>query len=84
MPWNTIFDDMSQSSVAGEQSHVAATEPCIVGGESHMTGDWCWPEMSIHRCVCMYSQLDSYIYSLVVLLATIQLRFSKYHYLNRL
>jgi len=41
-----------------------------------MTGDYCRPEESIHRCVRTHSHLYSYIYGLVALLDNIQSSFS--------
>jgi len=61
--------DRSQSSVARDESRTAGAEPRIAGGEPcmsrgeprmargepHMTGDYCLPEQSIHRCVRTHS-----------------------------
>jgi hypothetical protein len=44
--------------------------------EPRMTGDYCRPEESIHRCVRTHSHLYSYIYGLVALLDYIQSSFS--------
>jgi len=55
----------------------------MAGGEPRMTGDCCWPEGSIHRCVRTHSHLYSYIYGLVALLDNIQSSFSKYYYFEQ-
>jgi len=41
---------------------MAGDESGMAGGESRMTGDWCPPEGSIHRCVRTHSYLYSHIY----------------------
>jgi len=55
--------------IAGDDSRMA-------GGEARITGDYCRPEWSIHRCVRTHSHLYSYIYGLVALLDNIQSSFS--------
>jgi len=54
-----------ESRMARDQSGMARDEPC-------MTGDYCQPEESVHRCVRTHSHLYSYIYDLVALSAYIQ------------
>jgi len=58
---HVLLHDRPLSSVARDESRMA-------GGEPRMTGDYCLPEESIHRCVCTHSHLYSYIYGLVALL----------------
>jgi hypothetical protein len=55
---------------------MACIDSRMAGGESHMTGDCCQPEGSIHRCVRTHSHLYSYIYGLVALLDNIESSFS--------
>jgi hypothetical protein len=50
-----LLHDRPLSSVARDESRMA-------GGEPRMTGDYCRPEESIHRCVRTHSHLYSYIY----------------------
>ena len=61
--------------MARDESRMARDEP-------RMTGDYCWPEESIHRCVRTHSHLYSYIRGLVAHLVNIQSSFSKYHNFN--
>ena len=71
-----LLHDRSLSSVARDESHMAWDESRMARGEPRMTGDYCWPDESIHRCVCTHSHLYSYIYCLVALLDYIQSTFS--------
>jgi len=41
---------------------VARDDSRMARGESRMTGDFCRPEGSIHRCVRTHSHLYSHIY----------------------
>jgi hypothetical protein len=67
-----LLHDRSLSSAARDESCMASDESCMARDKPRMTGDYCRPEASIHRCVRTYSHLYSYIYDLVALLDYIQ------------
>jgi hypothetical protein len=66
----------SLSSAARDESRITRYESLMARDEPRMTGDYCWPEESIHRCVCTHSHLYSYIYGLMALLDYIPSGFS--------
>jgi hypothetical protein len=57
-----------ESRMARDESRKAIDESRMFRNQSHMTADYCWPEVSIHRCVRTQSHLYLYIYGLVALL----------------
>ena len=64
-----------ESRTARDESHMARDESRMARDEPCMTGDYCRPDESIHRCIRTHSHLYLYIYGPVALLDYVQSNF---------